>query len=833
MKMRKILGLFLKPLSKILRKILGFWFLFCVIFGNVSFGVDYTDYSLPSTITLRTNEQRQDATISVKGNGEAYSFSANTVQIIGASGATYELKADNSVTTFYLRGGFTLNNQARFALTGYHTLAFESGGISVGANSQLSYISSTQNISAGGTEYGGNPKVRFGRGTSLSLGTNASATFSDTSIFIHDGGVNLSQGANLKIEATKSIRFQESLANNGGTITLTGNTYNIGGKRGNIPNDRTTIANFQSTNGTIIVNGNFYNGGQADNAVDITGNAGGFNAFDPAFGGGGNLNIYGGSMTINGSLISTKGGDGVWGGDIINPQNSSIGIYGGTLSTTGGVQNLVGSTITIGADSGGKLGQIIGNVSNNGTFIIDASGASDGNHTFITGTLTGQAILRNGNTEFATSNLSADKKSLQVTLDTKKIASFTHTLNPNQSATLNALGSRIYTTNGASSTSLTQLAQNLNYGVFSAFVSSPFAFISYLKSSLDSTSQTITNNPKSTNKSNALSINLIGSGLSLGTSTDGVKSAFGGSGGVKISFAKDLILASLSRTRTLPATLALNAGYTYTTLKTSSQSSMLNQDISLNAQTAGIEAILLLGFADKRFGFSTNLGGFMSFLEAHRTLDSSLISAKSPLKSSFALYQVALDSIFSYDFASFVSANSGLNVLAPYIGLHQSINILPSFAESSDEVAPSQMKLKSNDYTAYHLGLIAGVKYSFLFSRFASSQSLRLNAKMQYEYVAYHSQKSLDFAYIASQSTQNNQSTQIPQSAQNLSFGMPLAHKLNANLGVEKDFANGLNLGLNITFDTLFASQYTNSSPETLNQQYYFYGANATLGYRF
>lgn len=295
-----------------------FAILVCV---NVGYGDSIN--KLNSPIVLTNNQAKQDITISNKGNGDAYYFNANAVQIVGASGATYLLQADNNVTTFFSNGGFSLSNQVQFALLNYHTFAIESGGINVGANSQITYISSTQNINAGGTEYGGNPKIRFNAGTNLTLGTNASATFSNANIFIHDGAISLSQGANLKIDATKSIRFQDSLTSNGGAIILTGNTYNIGGKRGNIPNDRTTIANFTSTNGNITINGNFYNGGQADNAIDTTGSASGFNVYDPSFGGGGNLNIYGGEMTIYGSLISTRGGDSVWGGDIINPQNSA------------------------------------------------------------------------------------------------------------------------------------------------------------------------------------------------------------------------------------------------------------------------------------------------------------------------------------------------------------------------------------------------------------------------------------------------------------------------------------------------------------------------------
>ncbi|MGX2972387.1 hypothetical protein [Helicobacter sp. T3_23-1059] len=832
MELHKFLGKILQPLSKILRKILGFGFLFCVILGNLSFGVDYTDYSLPSTITLNGG-QRQDTITSSKGNGQATTIGYNRnphLTINGTAGSQYTLTIADSTTTFY-SGGFSVASGIQSALISAHTLAIQSGSVSVGNGANFRVVSSGNTINAQGSEYGGESKVRFSRGSSLQLNQNATADFSNANFFIHDGSTNLLQGANLKISVTKAIRFQNEFVSNGGIANLNGSVYNVGGAVG-IQN---TTSTFTINGGNVSVSGNFYNGLESkDMSVDNTGSvAGGFNTFDSAFGGGGNLIINGGNLSITGALISQMGGTSIRDGGIYDAKSSTISIYGGTLSTTNGVQNRTGSTITIGADNNGKLGQIIGNVSNNGTFIIDASGASDGNHTFITGTLSGSApTLRNGNTEFASSNINGGN--LAVSLNNDKIASFTHALSPNQSATLNTLGNKIYTTNGASTASLTQLAQNLNQDIFSTFVSSPFAIISYLKSSLDSSLPPNINRPKSTNKSNALSLSLIGSGLSLDTSTQGAKSAFGGSGGIKISFAKDLLLASLSRTHTLPAILTLNAGYTYTALKTSSQSSMLNQDTSLNAQTAGIEAIFLLAFADKRFSISTNLGGFMSFLEASRLLDSSLIATKSQLKSSFGLYQVSLDSIFSYDFASFVSQNSGLNVLSPYVGLHQSVNILPSFAESSDEGAiSSQIRLKSNDYTAYHLGIIAGVKYSFLLSRFANNQfssnkDARLNAKVQYEYLAYHSQKSLDFAYIASQNAQN------PQNTQNLSFGMPLAHKLNANLGVEKDFANGLNLGLEITFSTLLSSPHTNpASPEIPARQYYFYGANATLGYRF
>lgn len=351
-----------------------------------------TSYAMPPLITLAPNVNKQDSTLAQKANGEQTFFRARAFSIQGASNATYTLSA-NDKTTHFQSAGIQLTNAAKVALMGYHTLAFAEGSVlEVDSSSSLFVILSDKSIiNPQASEYGGESKVRFGEHSKLLLAPNAQASFSQLRLFIHDGEVRIENGANLSIEADKAIRFQHRLENNGGTLTLKGSVYNVGNTRGLTPNDYTTTAQFVSREGTITLQGDFYNGGQTNKGVDSTGGGSGLNSFDPAFGGGGELILYGGSMTISGQLISQKGGDLTIDGDLRNPKDSSIGLYGSVLQAQG-VQNKSGSTIIFGAYNG-TLGQIKGNVTNTGAILVDSKGLSLGKHTFIQGTLTNQGSL--------------------------------------------------------------------------------------------------------------------------------------------------------------------------------------------------------------------------------------------------------------------------------------------------------------------------------------------------------------------------------------------------------------------------------------------------------
>lgn len=777
--------------------------------GSSVYALDYTDYSLPSNITLNGG-QRQDTITSIKSpqGWQMTTIGLNRnphLSINGTAISQYTLQVRDDTTTFY-SGGFSIGSGVEATLTSIHTLAIESGSVSVGSGASFRVISSGNTINPQGSEYGGESKVRFARGTSLSLAQNARAEFSNANFFIHDGSTAISQGANLTISATKAIRFQNEFINNGGRATLNGNVYNVGGSVG-IQN---TISNFTLNGGSVSVVGNFYNGLESkDMSVDSTGSvAGGFNTFDAQFGGGGNLTINGGSMSVSGILISKLGGSSIRDGGIYDSKPSTISIYGGTLSATGGVQNKAGSTLTIGA-LGGKMGQIVGSVTNSGQIIIDAQGANEGTHKLITGNLnSGSNIsLRNGNTEFATSNL--QNTELTVKLDNVKISSFTSSLESNQKSTLNALGNQIYTTNGATSPRLTQSADLLNQSAFT-LLSAPFSLISIMKSNLSYPISYTSRTSKI--KTNSLEIGFIGGILQSSSKISG------GSGGIRIGYARDFASYFGS------SSLEIEAGYVYSAIKDSATSTLLSYGSSLTSHTAGAEAIFSIPLTrDARLGLKFGLGGFMTFIDSHREVDTRLLWANPSLKSSLSLYQVALDSSVSYEVVRLSNF-----IATPYLGLHQSVNILPSFAESSGQSNAPQstsIALKTQGYKAYHLGLIVGLEARLRLKerafgverdlKNAESKKGVLLGKIEYEYLALSSQKSIVFEYPSTDS---------------ISLKPPHSHKVRGALGFQKDFTNGVTLGVEASIQSLISTQ---SISKTLGQSLYFYGANATVGYRF
>ncbi|ETD25084.1 autotransporter outer membrane beta-barrel domain-containing protein [Helicobacter macacae] len=638
---------------------------------------------------------------------------------------------------------------------------------------------------------------------SLSFKNGDFATLFNTNIRVTNGG-NLSiegkgftnrgsmsaQNATISITAS-SARNYGSITNNGGDISIRNTSiYNIGQKVALAGASPSSVANITNNGGTITIGGSVYNGGQENSNIvcQVSGC------------GGGNITNYGGTITITGQLISEPK-DG---------QSSSIGIYGGTLSATGGVQNKSGSTLTIGALNG-VMGKIQGNVTNSGQIIIDAQGASGGTHQFITGTLkTGSNIsLINGNTEFATSSLQNQNKTLTVNLDTAKIASFTSSLEPNQKSTLNALGSQIYTTNGATSPRLTQSADLLNQSAFT-LLSAPFSLISILKSNLSYPISYTSHTSKI--KTNSLEIGFIGGILQSSSKISG------GGGGVRLGYAKDFASYFGS------SSLEIEAGYIYSAIKDNATSTLLSYGSSLTSHTAGAEAIFFTPLTrDSRFGLKVGLGGFMTFIDSSREVDTTLLWGNPSLKSSLSLYQVALDSSVGYEVVRLSNF-----IATPYLGLHQSVNILPSFAESSEQSNTPQstsIALKTQGYKAYHLGLIVGLEAQLRLrerafggertANTAESKKGVLLGKIEYEYLAFSSQKSIDFAY---------------PSGDFISFGTPHSHKVRGALGFQKDFTNGVTLGVEASIQSLISTQ---SISKTLGQSLYFYGANATVGYRF
>lgn len=341
-----------------------------VLGANFAFGANIT--SLPRTLTLTAGEQKHDTAVSVKGNGQMYFFyderAAATFTLNGGVGSKYTLDSDNQVTMFTVNS-ITLGQNVNLTLNKFHTIAVDTA-ITLGANSSLNAENSGMIMGAGGTEYGGDSKVRFEKNSQLTLGENASASFSRILFFIHKGDISLAKNSTLKMDLVlRAVRFEKSFTNNGGSLVL-GSTqvparvYNVGNY---------AMATFTQNGGSVHITGDFYNGGDVtenDNAVDKTGSvAGGFNIYDTAYSGGGDLILNGGTMSITGKLVSQKNSFGT-------TYNPSIKIYGATLIVGGGLENKQGSTITFGVRNG-KMGEFQGALKNEGGVVaVDRTGAS-------------------------------------------------------------------------------------------------------------------------------------------------------------------------------------------------------------------------------------------------------------------------------------------------------------------------------------------------------------------------------------------------------------------------------------------------------------------------
>lgn len=341
-----------------------------VLGANFTFGANIA--SLPRTLTLTAGEQKHDTAVSVKGNGQMYFFyderAAATFTLNGGVGSKYTLDSDNQVTMFTVNS-ITLGQNVNLTLNKFHTIAVDTA-ITLGANSSLNAENSGMIMGAGGTEYGGDSKVRFEKNSQLTLGENASASFSRILFFIHKGDISLAKNSTLKMDLVlRAVRFEKSFTNNGGSLVL-GSTqvparvYNVGNY---------AMATFTQNGGSVHITGDFYNGGDVtenDNAVDKTGSvAGGFNIYDTAYSGGGDLILNGGTMSITGKLVSQKNSFGT-------TYNPSIKIYGATLIVGGGLENKQGSTITFGVLNG-KMGEFQGTLKNEGGVVaVDRTGAS-------------------------------------------------------------------------------------------------------------------------------------------------------------------------------------------------------------------------------------------------------------------------------------------------------------------------------------------------------------------------------------------------------------------------------------------------------------------------
>lgn len=644
-------------------------------------------------------------------------------------------------------------------------------------------------------------------GGSLIFGNGDFATRYNTNITVTNGGklgivgkgftnrgTITAQDSTISIIPTSAWN-QGDITNNNGEITIGTDLLNIG-QRGTLADTFSSVAHITNS-GKLTIEGNLYNGGQENPKIMCQ--VGGC--------GGGSLTNYGGIITIKGQVISEpKGG-----------QNSSISIYGGTLSATGGVQNKVGSTLTIGAYNG-TMGQIQGSVENQGDFIIDALGANAGNYTLITGNFSGNApSLRNGNSDFTSATMSADFKSLNIVKNDAKIDDFKMSLNANQSATLGAFGDRIYAISGASGTKLKATANAINSAIFSAFYTTPLAMMDALDTDLSVTNATKTPSKRTTKRTirrvatnqsrqnrmrqtrqviktsksatNSAYPNDISAGFVLkgiaGNGTEGVL------GGVKAGYGVDFANAHFS----------LKLAYAYGSVDGATKGDIATHKTRTQSHNFALRSNIEARFAGN-FGFDLGISVATSLNNSTRAVESSAISVDSALKSCQNFYQIAVDLALLYHFKvrNFT--------IAPYLGLNQGYIATPDFAETGAFSSDNAFALSAEAYSAYFLDAFAGAKMDFDFGDYGA-----ILGDLEYKILAYKTQRARILRYA---------------NGEMLRFVIPNAHKISVDLGYRKDFSQWY-----LRVDGNFGGLINAGKASDTNTNFYTYGISAKFGYHF
>lgn len=732
---------------------------------------DYTG-RLPNAITLQGGESQPHSAIMdcssywecVFGDfayNFTYSTNGNTNSKLTLNGTLPPNPASQKQSTPFFIGNMTINPHSNLIMQGFESFN----------------LGASLNINGGSLAFNGG-SLAFQNGNFATLfGTNISVSNGGKLGVIANGFTNRgnmsANNATISIIPT-SARNYGNIYNNNGDITIGTDLYNIGQKTALAGASPSSVANIVNNGGKLTIQGNLYNGGQENPNFDcrVSGC------------GGGNITNNGGEIIIQGQLTS-QAKDG---------QPSSITIKGGKLTATGGVQNLAGSTLTIGADNSGKMGQIIGSVANSGTYIVDAKGAVAGNHTLITGTLTGGGSVRliNGNSDFANANLNGT--TLNVTINQAQINHFKTTLNNNESATLTRFGDDIYTISGASSANLKSSANDINRAIFSAFyatnlaVMESLAFDSDLIFSKQRSAKRVVN-PRQARQRQVRKISTKDANpnnINAGFIVQGISGdANGILGGIRAGYGVDFVRGRF----------ALNFAYAYGNLKNALDTFIATQNLATKSHNLTLGANLNARFAGN-FGVDLDLSGFMIFANHTREIKSN--RQISSLKSSQNIYQIAVDLAFVYDFkiTNFM--------IAPYLGLNNGFLAMPKFAEAGGDFA-----LNAVAYNAYFLNVVLGAKVGFDFGNYGA-----ILGKIDYKFLAYNSQKTHILHYV--------------NSADSLVFKIPNTHKIAFDLGYQKDFGAWY-LRVNGNFGAIFN---TTKSSDT-NTNFYTYGLEAKFGWKF
>ena len=396
----------------------------CVVLYTPLFlyGIDYTG-RLPSQITLQNGASQVSNATPTCVNMRGCSFNYNWAT--GAGGLDFSYSTANS-------GSSTLTLNAKMPIETYgQTSLFYFDNLTIGSNSKLiinnfysfmvnksitlnPYASFEVSLQKGG---GGNKLSQFylTDRTNVILTQGSSFVIKNGDLFISNGSVNIENQATLDIDST-NIRLHKSLSNRG-TLNLKGDLWAVG-TEGVLTSPATTII---ENYGTLNLTGNFHNGGTLNSIYKEQG--------------AGKLLNYGGEIHITGNLINQSE----------SGEHSSVQIYGGSIKVDGSMTNAADSSLIFGSYNG-KLGQLIGNVVNQGKIQVDIAGAELGSHQLITGNLNGntnmEILAGGGKSEFINSS-SQGNGSIKLEKNTQAINTFLQNLGQNQNSILTSLESNL------------------------------------------------------------------------------------------------------------------------------------------------------------------------------------------------------------------------------------------------------------------------------------------------------------------------------------------------------------------------------------------------------
>ncbi len=283
--------------------------------------------------------------------------------------------------------------------------------------------------------------------------------------------------------------------------------------------------------------------------------------------------------------------------------------------------------------------------------------------------------------------------------------------------------------------------------------------------------------------------NDINAGLVIkGVSTNGANGVLGG---VKAGYGVDFANARF----------ALNLAYAYGSVSGATKGDIATFATSTKSHNFALNSNVEARFAGN-FGFDLGVSGAIALVDSTRKVESTAIGVDSTLKSAQKLYQIAVDSVFLYDFKirNFT--------IMPYVGLNQGYIAMPKFSESGG----GAFVLNAEAYRAYFLDALFGGKMGFDFGNYGA-----ILADLEYKFLAYKTQKERILRYANS-----------AQGADTLRFEIPRGHKISVDLGYHKDF-NRWYLRIDGNFGALINASKANDT----NINFYAYGINAKFGWRF